>query len=280
VSKHDVSHNISLSQLQSMLGVSRRVVEGLVNLGLVTPTRGPRNALRFSFQDVVLLRTALQLRSANASPRKLREALARLRRELPEELPLSGIRVAAEGDSIVVKTGPSRWDAVTGQMLLDFEVAEVAGDVVLLEATPERKSLAAAQALERYELAEQLVTTEPDAAELNYKRAIELSPEPFYSAYVDLGALLCEQEDRCGEALRVFDEALEHFPSDAVLHFNRAVALDTMGRLDEARRSYEQCLAIDPDYADAHHNLAILLDKRGDRRGLIRHLNAYRKLSI
>jgi tetratricopeptide (TPR) repeat protein len=280
VSKHDVSHNISLTQLQSMLGVSRRVVEGLVNLGLVTPTRGPRNALRFSFQDVVLLRTALQLRSANASPRKLREALARLRRELPEELPLSGIRVAAEGDSIVVKTGPSRWDAVTGQMLLDFEVAEVAGDVVLLEATPERKSLAAAQALERYELAEQLVTTEPDAAELNYQRAIELSPEPFYSAYVDLGALLCEQEDRCDEALRVFDEALEHFPSDAVLHFNRAVALDTMGRLDEARRSYEQCLAIDPDYADAHHNLAILLDKRGDRRGLIRHLNAYRKLSI
>jgi hypothetical protein len=32
-------------------------------------------------------------------------------------------------------------------------------------------------------------------------------------------------------------------------------------------------------YADAHHNLAILLEKRGDRRGLIRHLNAYRRLS-
>ena len=54
------------------------------------------------------------------------EALT-LKRELPEELPLSGIRVAAEGHSIVVKTGPSRWDAITGQMLLDFEVAELAG---------------------------------------------------------------------------------------------------------------------------------------------------------
>jgi DNA-binding transcriptional MerR regulator len=262
-----------------MLGVSRGVVDGLIDLGLVTPSRGPGNSLRFSFQDVVLLRTALQLKSSKTSPRKLRNALARLRRELPDELPLSGIRVAAEGNEIVVKTGPSRWDAVTGQMLLDFEVAEVAGDVVLLESTPERKNIAAAQAQERYELAEQLMATEPSAAEFNYRRAIELSPEPFYAAYVDLGALLCEHEHQCGEALSVFDEALEHFPSDAVLYFNRAVALDILERYDEAKKSYEQCLAINPDYADAHHNLAILLDKRGDRRGLIRHLNAYRKLS-
>jgi tetratricopeptide (TPR) repeat protein len=262
-----------------MLGVSRGVVDGLIELGLVTPTRGPRNALRFSFRDVVLLRTALQLRTANTTPRKLRAALTRLRRELPDELPLSGIRVAAEGDAIVVKKGPSRWDALSGQMLLDFEIAEVAGDVVLLESTPERKSQAAAQARERYELAEKLVKTEPSAAELNYRRAIELSPEPFYAAYVDLGALLCEQEHQCSEALSVFDEALQHFPSDAILHFNRAVALDMMDRLDEARESYEKCLALNPDYADAHHNLAILLDKYGDRRGLIRHLNAYRRLS-
>jgi tetratricopeptide (TPR) repeat protein len=279
VSKRDVSHHVSLAKLQSMLGVSRGVVDGLIDLGLVTPSRGPRNALRFSFQDVVLLRTALQLRNARTTPRKLREALTRLKRELPDELPLSGIRVAAEGDSIVVKSGPSRWDAITGQMLLDFEVAEVAGDVVILDAAPERKSLAAAQARERYELAEQLMKSEPGAAELHYRRAIELSPEPFYAAYVDLGALLCEQAHRCEAALHVFDEALRHFPGDAILHFNRAVALDAMDRFDDAKQSYEQCLAIDPDYADAHHNLAILLDKRGDRRGLIRHLNAYRRLS-
>ncbi|VXC65551.1 TPR repeat-containing protein [Burkholderia sp. 8Y] len=262
-----------------MLGVSRGVVDGLIELGLVTPSRGPRNSLRFTFQDVVLLRTALQLRTSKASPRKLRDALVRLKRELPDELPLSGIRVAAEGHEIVVKTGPTRWDAVTGQMLLDFEVAEVGGDVVLLDATPERKSAAAAQARERYELAEKLMKAEPDAAERNYRRAIELSPEPFYAAYVDLGALLCEQEHQCGEALHVFDEALKHFPNDAVLHFNRAVALDMLGNYDEAKEAYEQCLALDPSYADAHHNLAILLDKRGDRRGLIRHLSAYRRLS-
>ncbi|SAK84309.1 TPR repeat-containing protein [Caballeronia temeraria] len=277
--KQTLSHDVTMSKLQSMLGVSRRVIEGLIALGLVTPARGARNEMRFSFQDVVMLRTALQLRSSHASPRKIRDALARLRRELPDTLPLSGIRVAAEGDSIVVKTGPSRWDAVTGQMLLDFEVAQVKGDVVVFDATPERKSAASEQAQEWYALAEQLMTSDPIGAAHGYRRAIELAPEPFYSAYVDLGALLCETEGQCESALNIFDEALTHFPNDAVLHFNRAVALDMLDRLDEARQSYEQCLAIDPDYADAHHNLAILLDKRGDRRGLIRHLSAYRRLN-
>jgi tetratricopeptide (TPR) repeat protein len=47
-----------------------------------------------------------------------------------------------------------------------------------------------------------------------------------------------------------------------------------MGKFDGPRKSYEECVAIDPNYADAYHNLAGFLDKRGDRRGLIRHLNA------
>jgi tetratricopeptide (TPR) repeat protein len=274
-----ITHDISLAKLQSMLGVSRHVLEGLVSLGLVAPTRGPRNELRFSFQDVVMLRTALQLRSAKTSPRKIREALARLKRDLPDELPLTGIRIVAEGDSIVVKTGPSRWNAMTGQMLFDFEVAEVKGDVVMLDATPERKSAAAAQAQDWYQQAEQLEPTDPRGAERGYRQAIELAPEPFYAAYVDLGALLCESDQQCSAALRVFDEALDHFPDDAILLFNRAVALDSLGRVEDAKRGYEECLRVDPDYADAHHNLAILLERAGDRRGLIRHLNAYRKLS-
>ena len=279
MTKRIVAHDLSLAKLVSMLGVTRRVVGGLVDAGFVTPERGPRNELRFSFQDVVLLRAALRLREAGVSPRKIGRALSRLKSELPDELPLSGLRVTAEGGSVVVKTGPSQWDAVTGQLLLDFELAEVKGNVVLLDAAPERKSATAAQAREWYELGEQLMKTDTRGAERAYRRAIELSPEPYYGAYVDLGALLCESEQRCGDALKVIDEALVHFPVDPVLHFNRAIALESLGRVEEAERSYRACLDADPSYADAHHNLAILLEKRGDRQGLIRHLNAYRRLS-
>jgi tetratricopeptide (TPR) repeat protein len=267
-----------MHELQSMLGVSRRVVSGLVSAGFVTPTRGPKNEYRFTFQDVVLLRTALQLRASRIPPRKIIQALSRLRNALPDELPLSGIRVSAVGNDVAVRTGPSQWDAITGQLLLDFEVAQVKGDVVFLDAAPAPKD-AAQQAQEWYDLADQLRNTDASGAEQAYRRAIQLSPAPFYAAYVDLGALLCEMNVRCEDALHVFDDALSHFPDDAVLHFNRAIAFEELGRLADAERSYQRCLELDPGYADAHHNLAILLETRGDRQGLVRHLSAYRRLT-
>jgi tetratricopeptide (TPR) repeat protein len=271
-------HDISVRKLQSLLGVSRRVLSGLIAAGFVTPSRGPRNELRFTFQDVVVLRTAFQLRSAKISSRKILNALARLQAELPQELPLSGIRVTAVGNTIAVKTGPSQWDANTGQLLLDFEVAEIKGDVVFLDTTP-RQEDAAVQAEEWYALAEQLTDMDVKGAEQAYRKALELSPEPFYAAYVNLGALLCEDERRSEEALGIFEQALARFPEDEVLHFNRAVALEGVGRLDDAERSYARCLELNPSYANAHHNLGLLRDRRGDKQGLVRHLSAYRRLS-
>jgi tetratricopeptide (TPR) repeat protein len=279
------AHSLSMRDLESMLGVSRRVVTGLVaglvDEGFVTPTRGPRNALRFTFQDVVLLRTALQLRASQIPPRKIMRALKRLRAGLPDALPLSGLRVTAVGNDIAVRTGPSQWDAITGQQLLDFEVAAIKGEVVFLESSPlaNNASDAARNAGEWYELGGQMMRSDAKGAEQAYRNAIQLAPEPYYAAYVDLGALLCESEARCADALNVFDTALSYFPADAVLHFNRAVALENVGRLDEAEQSYVRCLELDPSYADAHHNLAILLESLGDKQGLLRHLNAYRRLT-
>lgn len=267
-----------MRELQAMLGVTRRVVSGLIAAGFVKPSRGPRNAYRFTFQDVVLLRTALQLRDARIAPRKIIMALTRLRDELPDELPLTGIRVSAVGNDVAVRTGPSQWDAATGQFLLDFEVAQIKGDVVFLDSAPAQKNLAH-QAHEWYDLGEQLRAADASGAERAYRKAIALSPHPFYAAFVDLGALLCELESRCEDALHVFDEALAHFPKDAVLHFNRAIAFEELGRFEDAERSYTRCLELDPTYADAHHNLAMLLERRGDPQGLVRHLNAYRRLT-
>ena len=206
-------HDISVRKLQSLLGVSRRVLSGLIAAGFVTPSRGPRNELRFTFRDVVVLRTAFQLQSAKISSRKIIHALSRLQAELPDELPLSGIRVTAVGNTVAVKTGPSQWDANTGQLLLDFEVAEIKGDVVFLDTRPRQKD-AAVQAEEWYALAEQLTDTDVKGAEQAYRKALELSPQPFYAAYVDLGALLCEDERRCEDALGIFEQAPAHFPKD------------------------------------------------------------------
>jgi tetratricopeptide (TPR) repeat protein len=279
VKQKNPPHDISVRKLQSLLGVSRSVLAGLIEAGFVTPARGPRNELRFTFQDVVLLRTAFQLQSARISSRKILAALARLRTQLPDEIPLSGIRVSAVGNTIMVRTGPSQWDANTGQLAFDFEVADIKGDVVFLDASSAKKD-ARKQADEWYALADQMAADADSAgAEQAYRKAIAISPKPFYSAYVDLGAFLCEDDARCQDALAVFDEALTHFPEDAVLHFNRAVALELLGRLADAEQSYARCLEINPRYADAHHNLALVKEQLGDKQGLVRHMSAYRKLS-
>ena len=75
------------------------------------PERGPRNAWLFSFQDLIVLRTAQGLSASLVPYRRITKALKELRRNLPEEMPLSGLRIAAVGDTVVVKEGDARWQA-------------------------------------------------------------------------------------------------------------------------------------------------------------------------
>lgn len=243
------------------------------------PARGRRNELRFSFQDVVVLRAAFQLQSAKIASRKILRAIGKLRAELPEELPLSGIRITAVGDNVAVRSGQAQWDAASGQHLLDFEVAPVQGEVAFLDAAPQSVRDREQQADDWFALAEQLMETDVTGAEQAYRKAVELAPNPHYDAYTNLGVLLCEAETRCEEALAVFDNALVHFPDDALLHFNRAVVLEELKRYDAAVEAYRQCVELDPTHADAHFNMARLSEIRGDKQGLVRHLSAYRRLA-
>lgn len=277
MTRHVLEHHYSLRSLQSLLGVSRRVLTGLVEAGFVTPARGPRNELRFSFHDAVLLRTAYQLQMANIPSRKILRSLTRLKASLPDELPLTGIRITAVGNTIAVRLGADQWEAESGQLLLDFEVAPLKGDVAFLDGSPRSAKEAHIQAEEWFELGEQLTTTDRQGAEHAYRRVLELLPVAHYGAYTNLGVLLCE-EGRCEEALAVFDRALEFFQDDCQLHFNRAVALEELDCADDALNGYGKCLAIEPDYADAHYNLARLKELRGDKQGALRHYNAYRRI--
>jgi len=277
VTGHNAEHHYSLRSLQSLLGVSRSVVTGLVEAGFVNPSRGPRNELRFTFQDVVLLRTAYQLQASNIPSRKIVRSLASLRAKLPRELPLTGLRISAIGQAITVRSGPDQWEADSGQYLLDFEVAPLQGAVTFLDSAPERSATRRRQGSEWFSLAEQLADSDPLGAEHAYRKALELMSEPYYQAYTNLGVLLVES-GRPEEALAVFDKALDHFPADSLLHFNRAVVLEELARDEDAASSYSRCLELAPDCADAHYNLARLSEMRGDKQAALRHYSAYRRL--
>ena len=124
----------SLRRVQAMLGLSRGIVTGLIAEGFVTPTRGRRNEWRFSFQDLMLLRTAHALHASKIPPRRILRSLARLKATLPDTLPLTGLRITAIGSDVAVRSPQGPWQADSGQLLMDFDVvAPAAGSVAFLE---------------------------------------------------------------------------------------------------------------------------------------------------
>jgi tetratricopeptide (TPR) repeat protein len=268
----------TLRSIQEMLGLSRKVILNLVAAGFVVPVRGARNEYRFSFQDVVLLRTAHQLRQAQIGPRKLLRSLRLLRSRLPQELPMSGLRIRAVGADVTVKDGNAQWEAQTGQMLLDLEVTGAGGNAVafLQHAALQNETPAASTAAQWYDRALSLETADPRAAEAAYRRALDLQPG-YADAYANLGALMCEQR-RWLEAVTLFDEGVARCPNVALLHFNRGIALEESHRADEALQSYLKCLRLEPGFADAHYNVARLLELKGQQQGALQHYSAYRRL--
>ena len=85
-----------------LLRLSVGQVHAWVRAGFLAPEREPTGEQRFSFQDLVLLRTAKGLMEARIPARRVRRALEQLRRHLPRGRPLSGVQIAADGKRIVV----------------------------------------------------------------------------------------------------------------------------------------------------------------------------------
>jgi tetratricopeptide (TPR) repeat protein len=258
-----------------MLGLTVGQVRSWARAGFVEPSRGARGEMRFSFQDLVLLRTAAHLVHARIAPRRVKRALSRLRAQLPAGRPLTGVHVRADGDRIVVGDGGASWQPESGQVLLDFGVGELARAVAELpdRRTDDERELTAA---DWYEWACNLEEAAPAEAILAYRRALELDGA-HADARVNLGRLLHEA-GQPEEAAAHYRVALESHPDDVTAAFNLGVALDDLGRRRDAASAYLRAVEIDPGCADAHWNLARLYERAGDRARALRHLRAYRAL--
>ena len=268
-----------------MLGLSVGQVRAWVRAGFLEPERGARGALRFSFQDLVLLRTAKGLLSARIPPRRVRSALSRLRMLLPEGRSLRGVKIIADGDRIVVGDGDARWQADSGQVLFDFDTAELARKVAPLflrstragEGGLREAGAAAESAADWYERGCDLEEAAPAEARAAYRRALELDPA-HPDAHLNLGRLLHEAGDATAAAAQ-YRSALASRPADATAEFNLGVALEDLGQTDDAVAAYARALALDPALADAHYNAARLYEKKGQAARAIRHLRTYKQLT-
>lgn len=272
----------TMRSIEETLGISRGRVAWLIAAGFVTPARGPRRQLLFSFRDVVLLRTALELRAAKVPARRIVASLAKLRRSLPAELPLTGLRITAEGGAIAVRDGSVHWEPLSGQLLIDLDVAPAADGarvVVLPHRKAPRPTLPPpvhAGPDEALAHARDLESSDATAAEAIYREVIAATPD-HTDAWLNLGAMLCDS-GRVREALELYSKAIQRTPDSPALHFNHAIALEDSGDPVGALASYEHCLRIDPRFADAHFNAARLHERLGQPRQALRHFSAYRRL--
>ena len=271
----------SSQDVARLLGLTVAQVRGFARDGFLAPGRGRGGALQFSFQDLVILRTAKALVAARIPTRRIRRALRRLRQQLPRGRSLAELRIVAEGDRIVVSDGDTAWNPESGQTHLDFAVS----DLATRAAPVARRTAQAARAVERdldaddwYELGLELEAVEPGEARDAYRRALELDAH-HADAHVNLGRLLHEQ-GMIEEAERHYRLALREDPDHATAAFDLGIALEDLGRPADAIEAYRAALATDPRLADAHYNVARLYEKLGKKAAALRHLSIYRRLAV
>jgi tetratricopeptide (TPR) repeat protein len=267
-------HQYGVRDVEKLLHLSRRAIHGLIKAKFVSPERGPRNEYLFSFQDLIVLRTARALTEARVPAKHITQSLKRLRASLPDAVPLSGLSICAVGDRVVVKEGQARWQADSGQYLLALDVDVTDGSLSVSERSD---AAPAVSAKEWFRRGLRLETANAAAARDAYERALAIDPK-HCSASVNLGRLLHEA-GQLADAERVYDASVVACGGDALVLYNLGVLLEDMKRPSDARAAYEAALRKDPAFADCHYNLGRLFESLGKSQDAIRHLAQYRRLT-
>ena len=261
----------TVQEAQKIIGIPLSAIRRFVGIGFVSPTRGARREYLFSFHDLVVLRMAKALVDASLSPRRIGICLKRLRKQLPETLPLAGLRISAIGKDIIVKDRDARWRAEDGQYLLALEVSETRGSLSFAQPGPEKKST------DWFTHACNLEDVDVTQAMAAYEKAI--GEDPCHAgAHANLGRLL-HATGRIEEAQTVYSRGVRACPDDPILLFNFALLREDQQRWQDAIDLYKRALDADPGMLDAHYNLGVLYHTLERERDAVRHFSAYRKLS-
>ena len=136
-------HAYGVREVEKLLQLPRSTIRALIKAGFVTPERGPRNAWFFSFQDLLVLRTARALLAARVPHRRITRAIRELRRQAASgQLPL-----AFDGDApasaLIEQQSVEKFDpsAYTDEVRARVEAAvqkKVEGQEITMAEVPEQ----------------------------------------------------------------------------------------------------------------------------------------------
>ncbi len=260
----------SRADVRRKFGLSERQLRSWERQNLI------RAAQTYSFSDLLAFQTLLKLREKRIPAPQIGRALASLRRKLEVNEPLSELRIVSDGRKIAVHVAGQKMEAISGQILLDFEAPELGG----LKAFPDRKG-SASRIRESEAWFQKGLEMEETGAPIQqaveaYEKVLELNPQAA-GALVNLGTIHYRMR-AFAEAERYYTRAIAADPAYPLAQFNLGNLYDEQGRLEEAVEHYREALHLNPNYADAHFNLALLSERMGDSLKAVHHWKIYLKL--
>ena len=265
------------AEVRHLLGISERQIRSWEQQNFINA------APDYKFSDLLALRTLLDLRKNRVPPIKIRRAIAALRQRLGETTnPLTELKIYSEGNKIRVQFRGAKMEPVSGQLLLDFDKAEIEK----LLSFPRKNGMDERSQTQKkrreaehwFEKGLELEQTGAPLADIirAYEQAIELDPVSA-GALVNLGTVYFNAR-AFRDAEQQYRKALEVDPSYALAHFNLGNLFDEKGDREKALTHYLEALNVHANYADAHYNIALLYQSTGQVMKAVRHWQAYLKI--
>jgi tetratricopeptide (TPR) repeat protein len=259
-------HEYSQADLARLFRLSAADLDALARADFITRS-AIESKTSYSFQDLLIFRTASALKAAQIPTPKMVTAIGNIRAALSPGSVLASMALSALENELAGET--QVWDAHPLKHAIPaMESSQAATPLV---PTPLRTPAHLA-AQQHYVRGHALEDSDVAAARAAYLDALNAHSEHL-DARINLGRLL-HLDGELKEAEKVYRAAKS---SSALLSFNLAILLEDLNREEEAISAYREALAQDPLLHDAHFNLSRLHERAQQPREALRHLLAYRR---
>lgn len=263
-------------EVAQLLGISESRVRYWAQTGVCGPSERSGSRTVYTFQDLVSVKAAKELLDRGVSLQCARKNLEALRSQCPGlGSPLARLRVRSDGQELVVSEGDTAFEPLSRQLVMDFGLDELAGQLATLQVAPpppapDRAASAWAQFAKG---GEHESRGEDEAAAAAYAQALALDPA-LAAAHTNLGNLLYRRGER-GQARSHYEAALALDPEQPEARYNLGNLLDDVGESAAARMEWYRVIASCPEFAEAYFNLAVVLARDGEADAARLHLDHY-----
>jgi len=261
----------SRADVRRQFGVTERQLRSWERQSLIAAAES------YSFSDLIAVKTIVKLRENHIPIRQIGAALTSLRRKLDWiKEPLSELRIVSDGRKISVHVAGQKMEAISGQILFDFDAAALGA----VASFPEKKR-SAQRLRESEEWFQRGLDLEETGAPVEaaieaYAKALDLNPDAA-GALVNLGTIYYRQR-KFIDAEKYYCLAIAADADYPLAQFNLGNLYDEQNRVADAFDRYRRALALNPAYADAHFNIALLCERTGDPLRAVHHWKNYLKL--